>query len=133
MALPSSGQISFADLQAEYGGTNPISLSEFRGSNYNPTKTSSGPNYRIADVSFNSNFIDSLFSYLTKRKDFYFIPIFETSHGNVFSRIESNMLSLVTVGSAKLNYPLLSNGAAMLFRKDCFLEFENESVSPFIV
>ena len=55
MALPSSGQISFADLQAEYGGTNPISLSEFRGSNYNPTKTSSGPAYRIADVSFNSS------------------------------------------------------------------------------
>ena len=55
MALPSSGQISFADLQAEYGGTNPISLSEFRGSNHNPARTNSGPDYRIADVSYNSS------------------------------------------------------------------------------
>ena len=54
MALPSSGQISFADLQAEFGGSNPISLSEFRASNHNSAKTSGGPNYRIADVSKNT-------------------------------------------------------------------------------
>lgn len=29
MALPSSGPISFEDIQAEFGGTNPISLSEY--------------------------------------------------------------------------------------------------------
>ena len=55
MALPSSGQISFADLQAEYGGTNPISLSEFRGSNYNNARKNSGPNYQIREVSYNSS------------------------------------------------------------------------------
>ena len=55
MALPSSGQISFADLQAEYGGTNPISISEFRGSRYNPSATDSGPGYQIYDVSYNSS------------------------------------------------------------------------------
>tara|TARA_B100000123_G_scaffold199195_1_gene149548 strand:+ start:337 stop:1989 length:1653 start_codon:yes stop_codon:yes gene_type:complete len=55
MALPSSGQISFADLQSEYGGTNPISISEFRGSRYNPTATDSGPGYQIYDVSYNSS------------------------------------------------------------------------------
>jgi hypothetical protein len=54
MALPSSGQISFADLQAEFGGSNPISISEFRASNHNSAKTSGGPNYRIADVSKNT-------------------------------------------------------------------------------
>ena len=54
MALPSSGQISFADLQAEFGGSNPISLSEFRASNHNSARTSGGPNYRIADVSKNT-------------------------------------------------------------------------------
>ena len=55
MALPSSGQISFADLQSEYGGTNPISLSEFRGSNYNNARKNSGPNYQIREVSYNSS------------------------------------------------------------------------------
>ena len=55
MALPSSGQISFADLQAEYGGSNPISLSEFRGSRYNPSRTDGGPNYVIRVVSYNSS------------------------------------------------------------------------------
>ena len=55
MALPSSGQISFADLQSEYGGTNPISISEFRGSRYNPSATDSGPGYQIYDVSYNSS------------------------------------------------------------------------------
>ena len=29
MALQTSGAISFADLQTEFGGTNPISLSEY--------------------------------------------------------------------------------------------------------
>ena len=55
MALPSSGQISFADLQSEYGGTNPISISEFRGSRYNPSAVDSGPGYQIYDVSYNSS------------------------------------------------------------------------------
>ena len=55
MALPSSGQISFADLQTEYGGTNPISIYEFRGSRYNPRATDSGPGYQIYDVSYNSS------------------------------------------------------------------------------
>ena len=55
MALPSSGQISFADLQAEFGGSNPISLSEFRGSRYNPSRTDGGPNYVIRVVSYNSS------------------------------------------------------------------------------
>ena len=54
MALPSSGQISFADLQAEFGGSNPISLSEFRASNHNSAKTSGGPNYTIFTVSKNT-------------------------------------------------------------------------------
>ena len=54
MALPSSGPISFADLQAEFGGSNPISLSEFRASPHNSAKTSGGPNYRIFTVSKNT-------------------------------------------------------------------------------
>jgi hypothetical protein len=33
MALPSSGAISFSQIQTEFGGTNPISLSEY----YNTT------------------------------------------------------------------------------------------------
>ena len=55
MALPSSGQISFADLQAEFGGSNPISISEFRASNHNSAKTSGGPNYNIYVVTYNSS------------------------------------------------------------------------------
>lgn len=37
MALPTSGPISFSQLQAEFGGANPISLSEYyRGGSYVP-------------------------------------------------------------------------------------------------
>lgn len=32
MTLPASGAIKFSDLQTEYGGTNPVSLSEYRAS-----------------------------------------------------------------------------------------------------
>ena len=55
MALPSSGPISFADLQAEFGGTNPISLSEFRASRFNSARTSGGPGYQISYVTYNSS------------------------------------------------------------------------------
>ena len=75
-----------------------------------------------ADVSFNSNFLNIISSSIYGSKDFYFIPVIEYSNGNVFSIIESFMLSLVTLGSANLNFPLLSNGAAMLFKKSSFDE-----------
>lgn len=77
-----------------------------------------------ADVSFNSNFLYVISSSVHDSKDFYFIPVIECSFGNVFSIIESFMLSLVTLGSAKLNFPLLSNGAAMLFKKSSFNELK---------
>tara|TARA_Y100000389_G_scaffold195302_1_gene226543 strand:- start:4189 stop:5802 length:1614 start_codon:yes stop_codon:yes gene_type:complete len=54
MALPSSGQISFSDLQTEYGGSNPISMSEFRSQNSNSSATDSGPDYFLCSMSFNS-------------------------------------------------------------------------------
>ena len=54
MALPTSGQISFADLQTEYGGSNPISMSEFRAQFANTSTNDSGPPYSIRLVSFNS-------------------------------------------------------------------------------
>lgn len=75
-----------------------------------------------ADVSFNSNFLNIISSSIHESKDLYFIPLIEYSNGNVFSIIESFMLSLVTLGSAKLNFPILSNGAAMLFKKSSFDE-----------
>lgn len=38
MALPTSGPISFSQIQAEFGGANPISLSEYyRGGSYVPS------------------------------------------------------------------------------------------------
>ena len=77
-----------------------------------------------ADVSFSSDFIFSISFYTNKSRDLYFIPVLENYKGNIFSKIESYMLSLVTIGSAKLNHPLLLNGAAMLFRKDCFIELQ---------
>ena len=45
MALPTSGAISFSDLQTFYGGSNPISLSEYnKGGSYvpNPSSYNSG-------------------------------------------------------------------------------------------
>lgn len=40
MTLPTSGPLSFADIQAEFGGTNPISLSEYyAGGTYVPAGT----------------------------------------------------------------------------------------------
>ena len=55
MALPSSGQISFSDLQTEYGGSNPISMSEFRSQNSNSSATDGGPAYFLASMAFNSS------------------------------------------------------------------------------
>ena len=75
-----------------------------------------------ADISFNSKFLSTVSTFLSKEKDFYILPVVENSKGNVFSIIESYMLSLVTMGSAKLKFPLLSNGAAMLFKRSCFNE-----------
>lgn len=44
MALPSSGQLSFSQLQTEFGGANPISLSEYyRGGSYVTTNNSGVP------------------------------------------------------------------------------------------
>lgn len=40
MALPASGQISFTDIQTEFGGSNPISLTEYYG--YAPGIPTSG-------------------------------------------------------------------------------------------
>jgi hypothetical protein len=41
MALPTSGPISLSDIQAEFGGTNPISLSEYyAGGSFVPAGTS---------------------------------------------------------------------------------------------
>ena len=37
MALPASGAISFAQIQTEFGGANPISLSEYWGTNSTPS------------------------------------------------------------------------------------------------
>ena len=61
MTLPSSGAIRFSDLQTEYGGTNPISLSEYRASfkytniyislsNNSGTWSLGGPSPLIGDV-----------------------------------------------------------------------------------
>jgi poly-beta-1,6-N-acetyl-D-glucosamine synthase len=79
-----------------------------------------------ADVSFNSDFLEIISSSLQTSKDFYFIPVVEYPNGNVFSNIESFILSLVTMGSARLNFPLLANGAAMLFKKSSF-----DNLQPF--
>jgi len=54
MALPSSGQISFSDLQTEYGGSNPISMSEFRGQFSNSSVTDGGPAWILFEMEFNS-------------------------------------------------------------------------------
>ena len=53
MALPSSGQISFSDLQTEYGGSNPISMSEFRGQFSNSSVTDGGPAWILFEMEFN--------------------------------------------------------------------------------
>ena len=43
MALPASGAMSFSQLQTEFGGANPISLSEYyRGGAYVPSGTANG-------------------------------------------------------------------------------------------
>jgi Phage tail fibre adhesin Gp38 len=44
MALPSSGPLSFSDIQSEFGGSNPISLSEYyRGGSYVTTNNTGVP------------------------------------------------------------------------------------------
>ena len=77
-----------------------------------------------ADIYFNSDFLQIICSYISNYKDFYIIPVVENDSGNVFSIIESFMLSLVTMGSAKLKFPLLANGAAMLFKKSSFNDLQ---------
>ena len=55
MALQTSGTITFAQIQAEFGGANPIGLSEYyQGGAYVPTTLSFGK-----DSSINSNIPES--------------------------------------------------------------------------
>lgn len=58
MALPASGAMSFSQLQTEFGGANPISLSEYyRGGAYVPSGTANGGQGLIATsgaISFNT-------------------------------------------------------------------------------
>lgn len=52
MALPSSGPLTFAQIQAEFGGANPISLSEYyRGGAYVSTNNTNVPTSGVITVS----------------------------------------------------------------------------------
>lgn len=60
MAIPSTGPINFSDLQTEFGGINPISLSEYyRGEGYVPSTGFIGLNNAIPSSGMirSSNFI----------------------------------------------------------------------------
>jgi len=60
MAIPSSGTVSLTTIQTEYGGSNPISLSEYyRGGTYvpNSSTTTTMPTYSV-DFSSASTTVD---------------------------------------------------------------------------
>lgn len=64
MALPSSGQISLLDLQNEYGGSSPISMSEYyRNGPYVPNSITSGT---VRDPSSGDYYVEGYYSWITQ-------------------------------------------------------------------
>ena len=72
-----------------------------------------------ADVNFGSNFLSELATNNFTPNELVLIPVVETS-GIVWSRITSYVLSVITIGMARINLPVLANGAGILFCKAAY-------------
>jgi glycosyltransferase involved in cell wall biosynthesis len=74
-----------------------------------------------ADISFNNSFFKNLGFLLKTECDLYLFQVVENS-GLFFSKIISYVLSIITIGMANIKRPILSNGAALVFKKKSYLE-----------
>lgn len=105
MALQSSGTITMAQIQTEFGGSNPASLNEYyRGGSYVPdTSTNSGiptsGTIDMADFYGGANFSPDLVSTVncgvssaSNKQGFYTIRGFETAGGPLGSLPDSSLL-----------------------------------------
>ena len=74
-----------------------------------------------ADVNFECDFMQKLADNNFSFNELILIPVVETS-GLVWSRITSYVLSVITIGMARLNLPILANGAGLLFDRAAYLD-----------
>ena len=72
-----------------------------------------------ADISFNKSFLKNLNLNLNLDYDLYLTCVIE-KNGIVWSKIISYSLSVISLGMAKLGFPILANGAGLIFKKETY-------------
>ena len=72
-----------------------------------------------ADISFNKSFLKNLNLNLNLDYDLYLTCVIE-KNCIVWSKIISFSLSVISLGMAKLGFPILANGAGLIFKKETY-------------
>ena len=74
-----------------------------------------------ADVCFSNSFFQNLCKEFKGKSDLYLVSVIDNT-GIIWSKIESSIISVLTIGMANLKLPILANGAALLFKRKKFIE-----------
>lgn len=74
-----------------------------------------------ADSYISSNFFKSFINEMEDSMLLYLLPVIETDKGFFLSKIESQILFNINYSSIGFHWPLLANGAGMIFKKDTYL------------
>lgn len=142
MAIVSSGQVAFSDIQTEFGGTNPIALSEYYAGALGPEAVPSAGEITISDfygtssVLFSSTWTANL--YLVPG-----VPIYNSQNtavlGNFSSPYGSGQIAIETIlniNTATLVLKLKATSGSVTFsnsgwsRIDYYIDQSNNSGSP---
>ena len=76
-----------------------------------------------ADITFNHSFFANLKNKLATNSDLYLIGVIE-ANGLFISRIISLVLGIITIGMTNLKFPILANGAGLIFRKSIYIKLQ---------
>ncbi|MAE14423.1 MAG: hypothetical protein CL821_02390 [Crocinitomicaceae bacterium] len=76
-----------------------------------------------ADITFNHSFFANLKNKLATNSDLYLISVIE-DNGLFISRIISLVLGIITIGMTNLKFPILANGAGLIFRKSTYIKLQ---------
>tara|TARA_B100001093_G_scaffold117878_2_gene110338 strand:+ start:186 stop:794 length:609 start_codon:yes stop_codon:yes gene_type:complete len=144
MAIVSTGQVAFSDIQTEFGGSNPISLSEYYSGGLGPASVPSSGEIQVSDFYGTSSVLFS--STWTAVTQFYSNPVNMTTStlsggplGNFSSPYGSGNVAISVISNintATFVFTLKATSGSVTFtnsgwsRVDFYVDQSNNSGSP---
>ena len=73
-----------------------------------------------ADSAIHPSFLTVFAAHMEVGKSVYLMPVIEKDNGFFLSKVEADMLSVISFCSVGHQWPLLANGAGMIYKKELF-------------